>query len=179
MRHSDLALVLIRLTVKSEPHMLLVRHEKWNDWSLIGGHVESHEKNDWARAAVRECNEELAPLRFGQDFILIPLLEQPVSWGPTKSKSADGELTTYTAQLFALKFLKSPGECLARLPKDDFCAVRESELIADEQANGGVLTVASKALGKFKRVLHAWNDPLPSLPLGYKSNIHPTPRSSG
>src|SRR5713226_8996652 len=102
MRHSDLALVLIRLKIKAEAYVVLMRHDKWNDWSLIGGHVESDERNDWARAAVRECNEELGPLRFGVDFTLLPLLDQPVRWGPQASKSAGDEPTIYTAQLFAL-----------------------------------------------------------------------------
>lgn len=165
MRHSDLALVLVKLQINSEAHLLLARHHKWNDWSLIGGHVEVDEKNDWARAAVRECNEELHPLKYGTDFILIPLLEQPVHWGPTKSRSAGDEPTTYTAQLFALRFLKSPSECLARLPKDDFCAVPEAEIAGGAKNREGLLAVASDALGSFQRVMLAWNDTLPSLPL--------------
>jgi hypothetical protein len=137
MRHSDLALVLIRLKINGDTWVVLSRHAKWRDWTLVGGHVESDEKNDWARAAVREADEELAPLRFGDDFILLPLLDQPVRWGPVPSRSAGGELTTYAAQLFALRFMKAPLECLARLPQDDFRIMRETELFGREIAAGG------------------------------------------
>jgi 8-oxo-dGTP pyrophosphatase MutT (NUDIX family) len=54
MRHSELALVLIRLKVNADPCHVLIRHKKWGDWSFVGGHVEPDEKNDWARAAVRD-----------------------------------------------------------------------------------------------------------------------------
>src|SRR5215472_18551361 len=120
MRSSELALVFIRLNIRGEPHLVLIRNRKWGDWTLVGGHVEADEKNDWARAAIRECNEELAPLHFGDDFTLLPLLDQPVRWGPLPSKSAGGEPTIYTAQLFALRFLKPPAECLSRLPQEEF-----------------------------------------------------------
>src|SRR5262245_27329052 len=129
MRESDLAYVIIRLSIQAEPHLLLVRHRKWNDWTLVGGHVEDGEKNNWARAAVRECNEELAPLRFGEDFILLPLLDRPVKWGPVRSRSAGGEPTRYTAQLFALRFLKSPADCLRQLPDGEFLLVPETEFL--------------------------------------------------
>lgn len=161
MRHSDLALVLVRLKIKSEFHIVLARHEKWNDWTLIGGHVESNERNDWARAAVRECNEELAPLEFGRDFILLPLLDQPLRWGPIESKSAGNEPTIYTAQLFALRFLKAPEECLSRLPQEEFRLVRESEAAGTQ----GIVSVATKALGSLERVSLAWDDALSSAPL--------------
>jgi len=162
MRHSELSLVLIRLKVNSESHHVLIRHKKWRDWSFVGGHVESHEKNDWARAAVRECNEELAPLVFGRDFTLLPLLDQPLRWGPVPSKSADNEPTLYTAQIFALRFLKSPAECLARLPMDEFCLVRESELV-DRTRNSNALT--ARAIDKVNPTSLSWDTTLSSLPL--------------
>jgi len=165
MRHSDLALVLVKLRIKSEAYFVLARHNKWKDWSLIGGHVESGERNDWARAAVRECNEELFPLRFGEDFILLPLLDQPIRWGPTESKSAGNESTIYTAQLFALRFLKEPSECLSRLSRDEFRVVPESEVVRAETQKQGMLSVASKALGSLDRVSFAWDNPLASSPL--------------
>jgi len=164
MRHSDLALVIIRLRIGSEPHLVLVHHQKWKDWTLVGGHVEANEVNDWARAAVRECNEELAPLRFGEDFVLLPLLDQPVRWGPVPSKSAGGEPTTYTAQLFALRFLKAPGECLSRLPAGEFRVVRESE-IADRERSEGSVAVAAHALGGLDHAILAWDSALSSPPL--------------
>lgn len=165
MRHSDLALVLVKLKIKSEDHFVLARHEKWKDWSLIGGHVESDERNDWARAAVRECNEELFPLRFGKDFILLPLLDQPIRWGPTQSKSAGNEPTIYTAQLFSLRFLKEPADCLSLLSKDDFSVVPESEVVRADMHTEGMLSIASKALGSLERVSLAWDSALSSSPL--------------
>ena len=162
MRHSELSLVLIRLKIRTEPHHVLIWHEKWRDWSIVGGHVESDEKNDWARAAVRECNEELAPLRFGKDFILLPLLDQPLRWGPVASKSAHGEPTIYTAQLFALRFLRPPAECLARLPEDEFRIVRESEIMARAQDSN---TLTARAINKVAPTTLAWDATLSSLPL--------------
>lgn len=162
MRHSELSLVLIRLKVNAEPHHVLIWHNKWHDWSFVGGHVESHEKNDWARAAVRECNEELAPLAFGQDFTLLPLLDQPLRWGPVPSKSANNEPTLYTAQIFALRFLRSPADCLARLPVDEFCLVRESELI-DNSQNSNALT--ARAINRVIPASLSWDIALSSLPL--------------
>jgi len=163
MRHSELALVLIRLKLNSEPYLVLIRHRKWNDWSFVGGHVEPGEKNDWARAAVRECNEELAPLRFGDDFTLLPLLDQPVRWGPLASKSAGGQSTMYTAQLFALRFLKPPGECLSRLPADEFRIVREADITGPSPQDTTVALTA-RALGKLDRAALAWDAALSSLP---------------
>ncbi|HWO17848.1 MAG TPA: NUDIX hydrolase [Kofleriaceae bacterium] len=138
-----------------------MRHKKWHDWSLVGGHVEPDEKNDWARAAVRECNEELAPLRFGEDFTLLPLLDQPLRWGPLASRSASGEPTIYTAQVFALRFLRSPLECLGKLPAEEFRIVRESDLT--EQQDSSNLT--TRTLKRVDRSALAWDTALPSLPL--------------
>jgi NUDIX domain len=168
MRHSDLALILIRLKINTESHFVLIRHRKWEDWTFVGGHLEADEKNDWARAAVRECNEELAPLRFGDDFTLLPLLDQPVRWGPVASKSANNEPTIYTAQLFALRFLKSPLECLARLPQSEFRIVRESDLIVEARPNSTVATSAL-ALGNLDRATLAWDAALSSSNLRMES----------
>jgi hypothetical protein len=162
MRHSELALVLIRLKVDSEHCHVLIRHKKWGDWSFVGGHVEPHEKNDWARAAARESNEELAPLKFGEDFTLLPLLDQPIRWGPLASKSADNEPTVYTAQLFALRFLKPPAQCLARLPSDDFKIVTESKLLREVEDS---VALVARALGTVDKVALAWDgvvSPVPS-----------------
>ena len=162
MRTSDLALVLIRLTIQSEPHLLLVRHRKWGDWSLVGGHLEADERADWARAARRECNEELAPLRYGEDFLLLPMLDRPVRWGPVPSRSAGNELTTYTAQFFALRFLKSPMECLARLPAGEFQLVREAAVATELPAEDDPLP--ARALRTVHRRTLAWDAGLASVP---------------
>lgn len=149
MRKSTLALVLIRVDT-DRPKLLLMRHRKWNDWSLVGGHVEPEEKNDFAAAAARECNEELAPLKRGKDFVLLPLLLRPVQWGPVASKSAGGELTIYTAQFFELRFLCDPGACIDALFKahpGDFRLVdlEEFRLPAGE-APGDSTPLVSRAL---------------------------------
>lgn len=155
MRRSDLALVLIRLKIDGEPHLVLIRHRKWNDWTLVGGHVEQDEKNDWARAAARECNEELAPLRFGEDFTLLPLLDQPIRWGPVASRSAGYEPTLYTAQFFALRFLREPMGCLARLAPGEFRIVRESEAI--EPSPDGSIALTERALLSVDHRALAWD----------------------
>ena len=166
MRYSELALVLIRLRIHAEPYHVLMWHKKWHDWSFVGGHVESHEKNDWARAAVRECNEELAPLKFGDDFTLLPLLDQPLRWGPLASKSASNEPTIYTAQIFALRFLKPPAECLAKLPANEFCVVRESDIITRPQRPDAL---TARAINNAVPTTLAWDASLPSLPLKSQS----------
>lgn len=166
MRNSELVLVLIRLKINADPYHVLIRHKKWGDWSLVGGHVEPGERNDWARAAVRECNEELVPLRFGEDFILLPLLDQPMRWGPLASKSANDEPTMYTAQVFALRFLRSPTECLAKLPSDEFSVVRESEIISGQQ---GQDALTARALKRVDRGTLAWDATLSSLPIQTQS----------
>jgi len=162
MRTSDLALVLIRLTIQEEPHLVLIRHRKWGDWSLVGGHLEPEERSDWARAARRECNEELAPLRYGADFTLLPLLDRPVRWGPVPSRSAGNVPTIYTAQFFALRFLRPPAECLAQLPAENFCIVREADVAVSSPA--GDLPLPARALQSVRRPSLAWDMPLSSAP---------------
>jgi 8-oxo-dGTP pyrophosphatase MutT (NUDIX family) len=157
MRHSNLALVLIRIEINDEPHLLLIRDQKWNDWTLVGGHVEPHEQNDWAFAAARECNEELAPLRYGRDFILVPLFIEPMRWGPIPSKSADGELTTYAAQVFALRFLATPAKCLEQLPPGEFRLVPESVYVTDLSRSRDKVTIVARALGGLSQAAMAWD----------------------
>jgi len=147
---------------------LLIRSRKWGDWTFVGGHVEPNEKNDWARAAVRECNEELAPLRYGQDFILLPLLDQPIRWGPMPSKSAGGEPTIYTAQLFALRFLKTPAECLSRLSPDEFRIVPEAG-ITEKGAASTTVALTARKLGSLDRTTFAWDAALSTSPLKTQS----------
>lgn len=166
MRHSDLALVVIRLRISTEPYHVLIRHEKWGDWSFVGGHVEPNEKNEWARAAVRECNEELAPLKYEEDFTLLPLLDQPLRWGPVNSLSAGGEPTIYTAQIFALRFLRPPAECLMKLSGDDFRLVRESDIIGGRRNPD---TLAARAINRVDRNALAWDGVLSSLPIPTQS----------
>jgi 8-oxo-dGTP pyrophosphatase MutT (NUDIX family) len=166
MRHSELALILIRLRINGEPCHLLIKHKTWDDWTFVGGHVEPHEKNDWARAAVRECDEELTPLRFGHDFTLVPLLDQPLRWGPVPSRSAANEPTIYTAQLFALRFLRSPADCIGRLPPDEFRIVRETDLVNRRE---DPTAVTSRAIETVDPRALAWDATLSSLPIEIQS----------
>jgi hypothetical protein len=128
-RHSDLALVLARVDIDGAPHWLLRRHEKWGDWSLIGGHVEPNETADWTLTANREANEELEPLECGIDFAIDPLPLATSSWGPVASRSAGGTPTLYRARWFLARFLRDPAECLRRLPPGDFALVSESDIV--------------------------------------------------
>lgn len=163
MRRSELALVIIRLNIGSTPHLVLTRHRKWGDWTLVGGHMEPEDRHNWARTAARECNEELAPLEHGRDFILLPLLDQPMRWGPIPSRSAGGEPTLYVAQVFTLRFLRSPSECLARLPAGEFKIVPEADVVAVHGTDDEMpLTV--RALRSVERTAVAWDPRLSSAP---------------
>ena len=90
-RHSYVVYVLIRLPTLEGPSLLLRRHKKWGDWSLVGGHVEEWEMDDWGRAAAREASEELEPLVSGQDFVVRPIHPEPIVWGPEPSRSNQGQ----------------------------------------------------------------------------------------
>jgi 8-oxo-dGTP pyrophosphatase MutT (NUDIX family) len=127
-RQSDLALVLARVSIDGIAHWLLRRHPKWGDWSLVGGHVEPDEVDDWMRAATREVDEELAPLRCGIDLMVEPLLDDSTHWGPVASRSAHGTPTHYSVRWYHMRFLGDAAECLRRLPPDDFALIPESEI---------------------------------------------------
>jgi hypothetical protein len=146
MRHSELAHVIIRILIDGQSYLLLHKNKKWNDWSLVGGHVEPGEEGDWARTAIRECEEELAPLKYMDDFIVVPLLRQPRSWGPVASKSAHGAPTRYKAQFFGLEFRRDPGECLSRLPPDDFLLAPEQGLSRSTSGVSGALHIVRSSL---------------------------------
>jgi hypothetical protein len=158
MRHSELAHVVIRVTVGGRRYLLLRKNTKWNDWSLVGGHVEPGEEGDWARTAVRECEEELAPLKHTKDFVVVPLLRQPITWGPVASRSAAGAPTRYTAQFFALEFCRDAEECLARLPVQDFCLEPEASVFGAGKPAVQMLGVIRRSLpAGFKDVPLSWD----------------------
>jgi 8-oxo-dGTP pyrophosphatase MutT (NUDIX family) len=146
-RRSDIAYIVARFVLGTKRYLLLRKHPKWGDWSLVGGHVEPFEKRDWARAAVREAEEELEPLKFRRDFILLPLLQAPVTWGPVRSRSAGGALTEYTAQYFALRLTSDPREALARLPEQDFVLLDERELQDMDEENSVLRTLLANLDG--------------------------------
>ncbi|MBK6916604.1 MAG: NUDIX domain-containing protein [Deltaproteobacteria bacterium] len=127
-RQSDLALVLARVEIDGAAHWLLRRHAKWGDWSLVGGHVEADERDDWMRTAIREANEELAPLVCNVDFTIEPLSPESSTWGPVASRSAGGAMTTYRVRWYQARFLGDAAASLRRLSPDDFALVLESEI---------------------------------------------------
>jgi 8-oxo-dGTP pyrophosphatase MutT (NUDIX family) len=166
MRHSYVVYVLIRLPLLEGPSLLLRRHEKWGDWSLVGGHVEESEMDDWGLAAAREATEELAPLVNGQDFVVAPIHDEPITWGPEPSRSAQGERTIYRIQYYTLTFLRDPVELLGRLPPTEFLVVPERELGSTEYAFGRPVRRAHRYLhGDIKVVPRAWNEELDRLAL--------------
>lgn len=140
LRQSHLALVIIKLRLIGEDFFLFQWHRKWNDWSLVGGHVEPNEENDWNLTAVREVEEELYPLKVDEDFIVCPLSEDPVSWGPVLSRSSAQSPTIYTAQWFVLRFLRDPTKALARLPVNDFLLISSQTIYGYKSRDGIAIT---------------------------------------
>lgn len=145
MRQIELAHIVVKICNKQGTQYLFRKHEKWKDWSLVGGHVDPGEEGDWARTAIREAEEELAPLKHRDDFIIVPLLPNPETWGPVDSKSA-GVPTTYTAQFFALIFTGNPDTALARLPENDFLLVPEAHLYNSPPKFGETIQVLRRRL---------------------------------
>jgi 8-oxo-dGTP pyrophosphatase MutT (NUDIX family) len=105
-RTSRVAYVVARLLIDEEPHLLVMKHKKWGDWSLVGGKLEAEDRGDWSRAAQREAREELGFVEYRA--LLLPIFIEPISWGPVPSKSQGGKLTLYTAQYFAARFESDP-----------------------------------------------------------------------
>jgi len=161
MRHSNIAYVLIRVPTHDGPALLLRRHEKWGDWSLVGGHVEDDELDDWALAAAREASEELEPLVAGEDFEVAPVHAEPITWGPEPSRSARGERTIYKIQYYALVFLRDPVALLGKLPPTEFLLVPEGELGRTTHALGSPVHRARQSFhGGLEGVPRAWSEDL-------------------
>jgi 8-oxo-dGTP pyrophosphatase MutT (NUDIX family) len=179
MRHSNVVYVLIRLSTADGPALLLRRHEKWGDWSLVGGHVEESELDDWGLAAAREATEELEPLVTGEDFVVTPIHAEPITWGPEASRSAQGERTLYHIQYYTLVFLRDPVALLGRLPTSEFRLVPEREIGAAEHALGSPVHRARRFLqGGLEAVPRAWAQELDpeALPAGLQPvTLSPAP----
>lgn len=157
MRHSNVVYVLIRLPTADGPSLLLRRHEKWGDWSLVGGHVEEWELNDWGLAAAREATEELEPLVDGQDFLVEPIDREPITWGPAPSRSAKGQRTIYHIQYYALTFLRDPVMLLGKLPASEFLLVPERDLDSTRHSFGIPVHRARSYLnGRLEAAPRAW-----------------------
>jgi 8-oxo-dGTP pyrophosphatase MutT (NUDIX family) len=178
MRHSHVVYVLIRLPTCEGPALLLNLHEKWGDWSLVGGHVEDGERDDWAMAAAREASEELEPLAAGRDFSVAPIHAEPFTWGPEASRSARGERTVYHIQYYALTFLHDPAVLLERLPAGKFLLVPERELGSTKHALGSPVRRAHRYLqGGLEAVPPAWGEALD--PEALPASLQPVTRDPG
>jgi hypothetical protein len=157
MRHSHVVYILIRLFTVDGPALLLRRHEKWGDWSLVGGHVEASEMDNWELAAAREATEELDPLVNGRDFVVEPIHDEPIKWGPEPSRSKQGERTMYYIQYYTLSFLRDPIALLGRLPAAEFLLVPERELDSAGHTFGSPVHRARRFLrGGFEAAQRAW-----------------------
>lgn len=163
MRLSRVAYVVIRLQVGDADSFLLRMHRKWGDWSLVGGHVEDDELDDWSKTARRESDEELEPLRSGADFTIQELGLGVVAWGPQSSKSAGGAATRYEAQWFALRFTRDPHACLAALVPGEFLLV-ERELAREDPTRAEVASLLARLddifPGGLAAIPLAWPDAL-------------------
>lgn len=160
MRRVDLAHVLIKIIGSDQrSYHLLLRHAKWGDLSLVGGHVEPDETEMWAAAARRETAEELPSLK-PRDFLLVPLLRGPTTWGPRASRSAGGEPTIYRAQVFRLVFRSEPAPILAALDPKSFALVPEDDLLADAEVGDLVRQLVGALRGGLQTLPAAWDTPL-------------------
>ena len=156
-RHSEVAYVLVCLHIEGVPHFLLRRHEKWNDWSLVGGHLESSEMGSWAAAAVRETQEELPPLQHRRDFVLTPIFARPLAWGPIASRSASDRPTTYEAQFFAMELLQNPAEIFSRMAVEDLRLVPQKVLESGRSISSPLATLRARLGGGLTSVPSAWS----------------------
>lgn len=155
MRHSDIAYVLIRLQSEGQDFLLLHRHAKWGDWSLVGGHVEPGEEGDWLATATREAAEEMVPLKLREDFELEPLKIR-MEWGPHPSRSAFGAPTHYRAEYFVLRFLRAPIEVIRRLPQDEFRLVPVDGIRDDDSVSLPVRKLLDHVGPEFDALPRSW-----------------------
>lgn len=172
-RVSNVVYILIRVLTAAGPSLLLRRHKKWGDWSLVGGHVEESEINHWSDAAEREATEELEPLVNGRDFVIQPIHNKPITWGPEPSRSAQGQRTIYHVQFYTLTFRRDPAELLSRLPADDFKLVSEHELESVDTSLGKPVHRAREFFhGNLDVVPPAWDKDLD--PITLPPNMQPS-----
>lgn len=166
LRRSDVVYVLAKLRVGGADYLLLNAHRKWGDWSLVGGHVEPTDI-DWRSAAAREVQEEMAPLRYGDDVEVEPL-EGPTTteWGPVPSASAGGAPTRYRAALYVLRFRADPRSCLSRLSREDFRLFRLKDLKSlHDHLSSIVLRVDDLIPEGWHAVPLSWEQDLDDVPL--------------
>lgn len=177
-RVSNVVYILIRLFTVDGPALLLRRHEKWGDWSLVGGHVEEWEMDNWALAAAREASEELEPLVNAQDFIVKPIHDELITWGPEASRSNQGLRTIYHIQYYTLVFLRDPIVLLGQLPANEFLLVPEREVNSTGHVFGSPVHRARRFLsGGFEAADRAW--PRELAPQDFPAGLRPVIPDSG
>ena len=163
-RHSNVAYVLAKLRLRGEDYALLRAHPKWGDWSLVGGHVEPTDAT-WQAAAAREVEEEMAPLRCGDDLEVQPLDVPASHWGPVLSRSASLRPTNYRAQWYVLRFKRDPSELLARLPPADFGLVRIADLAHTPNLSSIIERAGALLPEGWASLPLSWQENLDHLPL--------------
>lgn len=160
MRKVALAHVVVKLKAPNgDSYYLLHRHEKWGDWTLVGGHVEPGEEDLWAETARREAEEEMPPLRHPSDFMLAPLLPSPLTWGPRNSRSAGDAPTLYKAQFFGLVFRRDPAPLLTGLEARGFLLLTEAQLHKHPEVGDVLRQLEQHLAGGLESVPAAWSGP--------------------
>ncbi|MCA9613444.1 MAG: NUDIX domain-containing protein [Sandaracinus sp.] len=126
-RSSHIVYAVARFRANDRVVWLLRRHPKWGDWSLVGGHVEEDEREDWDLAIRREVDEEMEPLHVGAELVIVPVAAEPSVFRRV-SQSAGGVETEYTVRWYGLSFRGDVSAALSALPADDFVFVDEEDL---------------------------------------------------
>jgi len=179
-RSSAISYVIFRLDIGGEDSLLLLQHPKWGDWSLVGGHIEPGEGP--LDAARREAEEELPPLKSGEDFAISPLPFAHVTWGPVESRSAAQKPTTYSAWFFSAEFLRPPTDALHDVELRTIAAIPLTKLRLDSWPPEltEVLAQLVRSFGDLKQVPMAWPAPLPAnaLPAFAGSHLEAKARAS-
>jgi 8-oxo-dGTP pyrophosphatase MutT (NUDIX family) len=104
------ALVVIKLRIDGENHLLMRRDLHWQDVNFIGGHEEPEDRSKLENTARRELLEEVPLFRTINTFRLAPLTDE-FEHGPVFSRSAQCPVK-YTLRFFLLEFTEQPGHTL-------------------------------------------------------------------
>jgi 8-oxo-dGTP pyrophosphatase MutT (NUDIX family) len=161
------AFVICRINRDGEPHLLLVRDERWGDWTFIGGHEDPEDQHELERTARREALEELGSVCARAGFRLLSLTDE-LEFGPTWSKSA-GMSKRYCFKFYGMQFDREPhlGEGVNE-------AGFELKLVKERDLPGkpGLSNVVNVFLATFK-------DKLECVPFSWSDERDRVPASSG